>query len=139
MEGGCFDVEIWARAVGTPFDGYEAVREVSQRGGWLAEGQTGGGRVERAGEVGALALDGSVKVPEEGVVDDSDDGAAGDGEAQRDGDVWEAMQEVGCTVDGVNNECGTVGEGGGVVGLLGFFTDETVETERGEVVSECSL
>lgn len=55
-------------------------------------------------EEGALALDGGVEGGGEGVVDDADGGDEVDGEAERDGDVGVAVDEVGGAVDGVDDE-----------------------------------
>lgn len=99
----------------------------------MAKGKTCGRRMEGGCEVGSLALDGGVEVSEERVVDNSDDGPAGEGEAQGDGNVREAVQEVGRAIDGIDDECGTVGQAGGMGGLVALLADETVRTARGRL------
>jgi len=46
-----------------------------------------------------VAGDGGIQRVGEGIVDDADTGAAGDGEAEGDAGVGEGVDEVGCAVD----------------------------------------
>jgi hypothetical protein len=80
--------EVVARAVGAPFYGYEAgvqCGEGCRRGEWEA-----GGLVQ----IGAFAGDGGVDGRGKRVVDYADDGGAVHGEAEGDGDVRVAVDEV---------------------------------------------
>lgn len=58
-----------------------------------------------------------------GVVDDADGGDAADGEAEGDAGVGEAVNEVDCAVDGVDDEGWRFGEG--VRWVVGFFAVES--------------
>ncbi|KAI6770926.1 hypothetical protein HG531_009781 [Fusarium graminearum] len=55
-------------------------------------------------EESTVALDGGVEGVEPGVVDNTNNWLAVDGEAQRDAGAGERMDEVGGTVDGVYNK-----------------------------------
>ena len=57
-----------------------------------------------------MAADRVVEVLGEGVVDDADEWGAVVGEGERDGHVGVAVDEVGCAVDGVDDEGGGGGE-----------------------------
>jgi len=73
-------------------------------------------------QVGALAGDGRVEGGGEGVVNYADYGREVDGEAERDGDVGVAVDEVRCAVYGVEDECG--GWADRVAGLVGLLAHE---------------
>lgn len=88
------------------------------------DGRGGGASfLHDAREEGAVAVAGVVEVPEEGVVDDADEGAAGGREAEGDADVRVAVHEVRRAVDRVADE----GRGGreGRAGRVGFFAEES--------------
>lgn len=114
------EVEVGAVTVGTPFNGDESIAETFERTGCACEGQLLRSSALDAGHVGALALDRGKEQVLPGVVDDADDGATFDGEAEGDAGVGEGVDEVGGsyagsawrprhnrrarTVNGVDNE-----------------------------------
>lgn len=88
------------------------------------DGRGGGaGFLDDGREEGAVAVAGVVEVPEEGVVDDADAGAAGVREAEGDADVRVAVHEVRRAVDRVADE--GRGRREGRAGRVGFFAEES--------------
>lgn len=117
------DVEVVARAVGAPFHGYEALAQIVKRLGGILEREFLG-----AVEVGPVAADAGVEGFGEGVVDDADGGGQVDCEAEGDADVRVAVDEVSCSVYGVDDECGFGREA--LAGGVGFFAHEAVRIIR---------
>lgn len=130
-EGGeDFEVEgeVGAVAVGAEVDG-------DAGGGEAVEGKGGaeGLRIVVIGVVGIVdvvalcgvcpvALDGGPELVAEGIVHDADGGLFLDDEGNGDGDVGEAVDEVGRAVYGVDDEGWLVGDG--LARVVGFFADE---------------
>lgn len=74
------------------------------------------------GVICAVAFDGGPELVAEGIVDDAHRGNFVHDEGDGDGDFWKAVDEVGCAVDGVDDEGWVVGDG--LAGVVRLFANE---------------